>query len=217
MSPRLTPKGASTRQAIVQAAYRLFLEQGYHATSARDIARAAGLSTGGLYTHFADKEQIFIAVLKEFHPFLHILPAMLAAQGETVEALIYDIARRMVESLGLQRVALNLIFIEIVEFQGGHFSEMFPQYFQQLSEVFARVNRMLGPAAIPLPLLARSFFGLFFSFFLTSIALNDRLPSDEKTLDAFVDLYLHGILPRPTQSESSAHHLSSTTREESLP
>lgn len=213
LSPRLTPKGASTRQAIVQAAYRLFLEKGYHATSARDIASTAGLSTGGLYTHFADKEQIFTAVLEGFHPFLHILPAMMAAQGETVEDLVHDIARRMVESLGLQRMALNLIFIEIVEFQGGHFSEMFPQYFQQFSVVFARVNRMLVTEAIPLPLLARSFFGLFFSFFLTSIALSDRLPSDERTLDAFVDLYLRGILPRPTQSESSAHPSSATPGE----
>jgi AcrR family transcriptional regulator len=201
MSPKLTSKGVSSRQAIVKAAYRLFLEQGYHATSAREIARAAGLSTGGVYTHFADKEQIFIAVLEEFHPFLHILPAMLAAQGETTGALVYDLAHRMVASLGLQRVALNLIFIEIVEFQGVHFSAMFPQYFPQLSEVFERINSRLGSAAIPLPLLVRSFFGLFFSFFLSSVALSDRLPIDEKTLDAFVDLYLNGILPRTLQPE----------------
>lgn len=195
MSVRLTSKGEISRQAILKAAYEVFLEKGYHGASVRDISRRCGLTIGGVYTHFSDKEEIFIAVLKVYHPFLQVLPALANARGDNADALIRDMARRMLAALGTQREALNLIFIEIVEFQGRHFEALVPQYFPLLIEHFkplAEQNGVLQPAA--LPVLARAFFGLFFSFFLTNVALSAQLPSDDQTLDAFVDIYLYGIL-----------------------
>ncbi len=51
---------------IVEAAIRCFLEQGYHQTGVRDIARRAGISLGNLYNHFKGKEALlaFIADLE---------------------------------------------------------------------------------------------------------------------------------------------------------
>src|SRR5690242_2844669 len=129
MPTKPTPKGENSRQAIIQAAYQLFLEKGYHATSIRDISHRCGLTIGGVYTHFKDKAEIFTAVIEQYHPFWQILPAISAAQGDTLEALVHDMARRMVAALGHERAALNLIFIEVVEFQGQHFEEMFPVFF----------------------------------------------------------------------------------------
>ena len=40
-------KGEITRQTIEDAAIELFMEQGYHATSMRQIAKRAGISLGG--------------------------------------------------------------------------------------------------------------------------------------------------------------------------
>ncbi|HEX9029513.1 MAG TPA: TetR/AcrR family transcriptional regulator [Anaerolineales bacterium] len=195
MTARITTKGEASRQAILKAAYEVFLEKGYHGASVRDISRRCGLTIGGVYTHFADKDAIFVAVLKAYHPFLQVLPALGAARGDTPDALIRDMARRMLAALGSQREALNLIFIEIVEFQGRHFEALIPQYFPQLVEHFkplVELGEELRP--VPLPVLARAFFGLFFSFFLTNVALSAQLPTDEGTLDTFVDIYLHGIL-----------------------
>lgn len=195
----MTTKGEISRQAILKAAYQVFLEKGYHGASMRDISRRCGLTIGGVYTHFADKDAIFVAVLQVYHPFLQVLPALGASRGDTAEALIRDMARRMLAALGTQREALNLIFIEIVEFQGKHFEALVPQYFPQLIEHFkplAGLGDALRP--VPLPVLARAFFGLFFSYFLTNVALSAQLPSDEKTLDTFVDIYLHGILSDAT-------------------
>lgn len=47
------------RQAIVDAATRLFLEQGYRGTSMDEIAAAAAVSKQTVYTQFGDKEQLF--------------------------------------------------------------------------------------------------------------------------------------------------------------
>lgn len=50
---------ARTRETILQRARELFLAQGYHKTSMRAIAQAAGISTGPLYFHFQNKAEVF--------------------------------------------------------------------------------------------------------------------------------------------------------------
>lgn len=55
---------ASTRTAqILEAALQVFADKGYAAARIDDIAAAAGLSKGGIYTHFKSKEEIFEALL----------------------------------------------------------------------------------------------------------------------------------------------------------
>ncbi|MEQ6028231.1 TetR/AcrR family transcriptional regulator [Streptomyces salinarius] len=54
------------RATVVEAASRLFAEQGYHQTSLAQVARAAGVSQTGLLHHFKGKDVLLLAVL-EFH------------------------------------------------------------------------------------------------------------------------------------------------------
>lgn len=51
-------KKAATRQAIADAALRLFLERGYEAVGIREIADAADVSTTTLFKHFPAKEAL---------------------------------------------------------------------------------------------------------------------------------------------------------------
>ncbi|MFI8521772.1 TetR/AcrR family transcriptional regulator [Streptomyces sp. NPDC085481] len=51
-------KKAATRQAIADAALRLFLERGYDHVSIRDIAEAADVSTTTVFKHFTGKEAL---------------------------------------------------------------------------------------------------------------------------------------------------------------
>lgn len=53
-----------TREEIIEAAVRLFNENGYHATSMRDIARTVDIKKPSLYHHFDSKEDILLAILK---------------------------------------------------------------------------------------------------------------------------------------------------------
>ena len=52
---------AASRQRLLEAARRLFIERGYHATRPQDIARAADVGHGTFYLHFADKRECFLA------------------------------------------------------------------------------------------------------------------------------------------------------------
>lgn len=48
-----------TREKILEAARQLFNERGYEGATVRDIAKAAGMSTGAVFASFADKAELF--------------------------------------------------------------------------------------------------------------------------------------------------------------
>jgi AcrR family transcriptional regulator len=96
VAAELTPRAQQTRAAIVQAALALFRERGYDATTMRDIAARAGVSTGNAYYYFGSKEEL----VQEYYVLAHAehLAASAAALagesdlgarlGATVRALI---------------------------------------------------------------------------------------------------------------------------------
>jgi AcrR family transcriptional regulator len=53
------------RQALLDAAAAIFRARGFHASSMRDIARAAGMLPGSVYYHFDSKEALLAAVYGE--------------------------------------------------------------------------------------------------------------------------------------------------------
>ena len=54
------------RESILKAAQACFASRGYSDTSVNDIATASGLTKGGIYFHFASKDEIRLELLKEF-------------------------------------------------------------------------------------------------------------------------------------------------------
>ena len=58
-------KGDMTRRNIIDKSMQLFSVKGYFNTSVADIVEAAGLTKGGLYGHFRNKEEIWYAVYEE--------------------------------------------------------------------------------------------------------------------------------------------------------
>jgi len=63
-SSKRVQQGEATRAVLIETAQRLFAEHGYAATSTTDIVTAAEVTRGALYHHFADKEDLFRAVLE---------------------------------------------------------------------------------------------------------------------------------------------------------
>jgi AcrR family transcriptional regulator len=56
---------ALTRRRLIDAAESVFAGSGFHGASVEQIAREAGATTGALYSNFAGKEDLFLALFEE--------------------------------------------------------------------------------------------------------------------------------------------------------
>ncbi len=206
MAEQSLKRGEQTKEAIIQAAHDLFIQQGYHGTSMRQIAGKAGIALGGLYNHFASKEEVFEAVFLEYHPYRQVLPAVLGGPADSIEQFAHDTIRRMLEAIHGQPEFMNLMFIEVVEFQSSHTKKLFkilmPQVIELVQNLLVLNGDRLKP--IPAPMLLRVYFGQFFGFYLTEIILTDMSPEEfrEGAVDYFVDIFLHGVLRENAPAEA---------------
>lgn len=83
-----TEADSPTRGRILAAAQKRFAARGYRHTGVADIAREAGIAAGTLYRYFADKEDLFRAVVEGLHEgWLARARKVLAAPGTPVERL----------------------------------------------------------------------------------------------------------------------------------
>jgi len=86
-----------SREAIIEAAERLFLERGFGSVSMDELAETAGLARRTLYNQFANKEEIFREMLLRVSSQLeHAFPPGIETQGN-VEEVLRLIARAILE------------------------------------------------------------------------------------------------------------------------
>ncbi len=191
-------KGEATRLAIEDAAMELFLKQGYAATSMRQIADEVGLALGGIYNHFSSKEEIFQGIIIDKHPYKQILPAVLAAQGETAEEFYRNAAHIVISEMGRRPEFVNLMFIELVEFKGKHGALLLKEIMPKILPVFEQVIKSRKSLRVTNPaLLMRSFVGLVISYLITEMMISNSIVSKmlpKNSEDAYIDIFLHGIL-----------------------
>lgn len=64
MPKKLTKRGSKRREQLLEAAYRLFSEDGYHGTTVGDICDEIGVGKGVFYWYFRSKEEIFRDLLR---------------------------------------------------------------------------------------------------------------------------------------------------------
>ncbi|AUM68449.1 TetR/AcrR family transcriptional regulator [Pseudomonas fluorescens] len=121
------PKDLAKRQAILDAAKRLFVSMGYASTSMDAVATEAGVSKLTVYSHFTDKETLFSAAViakceEQVPPLFFEWP-----DGVLIEHVLLNIARgfhqlvsseesvnlhRVIMALGSQDPKLSAIFYE---------------------------------------------------------------------------------------------------------
>jgi AcrR family transcriptional regulator len=124
------------RQVIEQAALSLFTRQGFNGTNIRDIADAAGVSTGAIYTYYPSKEALFTSLVHTREGAMSELrarmfrnleqpfsPKGLSHLANSIRTIVYDNSDYW-----------RLMYIDVVEFDNRHFAETFhdlPEQFRQ--------------------------------------------------------------------------------------
>ena len=146
------PKRRAARLAsgpvILDAATTLFLRNGYLGTSVDDIAAQAHVSKQTVYTHFADKEQLFAELIRgNITRVDAFIESVTASLGETnaLEADLRAFARRHVRAVVLpEAVQLRRLVIG----EASRFPDLAREYYERVPQrVVAALAQQLGRLA----------------------------------------------------------------------
>jgi len=195
------------RERIEAAALEEFIRNGYSATSTRKIARAAGLTAGALYSHYASKEALFASVVKSYQRRLvgdHA--STLLRKALTKTDFPYDIerlARAIRDLVRTNRAYWLLWYIDIVEFDGKHFqSQVAPKALIGQPELQTRFDWLREERLLRVdPELAfvMVYMHLFNYYCVeTLFGGKNHYGVPEKTaITALSDVFMNGMLRRP--------------------
>lgn len=207
---------ASRRQDILAAAKSVFAENGYHATTIADIARAAGLSYGSIYWYYESKEALFLELMSAEAGALRERIAEAAASAATgataattttagqppspgAEAPFRAAVRATIEFYDADRDLVKLLFRDAFAL-----GESFEEHLARIQGLFVDDTERLviglqrqgvmqpGPSRV----VAFAITSLIGQLAHRRLVTDDGL-SAETLSDFLVDLLLHGLLVQP--------------------
>lgn len=130
-------KSERSRRLVLDAALGLFSKQGFRATSVREIADAAGVSTGNLYHHFPDKEAIFRTLLDDYRAIVSNpkFPMMRAFTAGRFPQNLEQIGFAAREAVRMYRQYMALHYVDVIEFDGSHIRDFYAGMAQRMASI----------------------------------------------------------------------------------
>jgi len=203
------------RDAVLDAAMDLFIEQGFGATSIDSVAARANVSKATVYAHFENKDALFAAVMKLACNM--VVPASLAdidPDDEEIGTVLRRIGLIFLESIyRAQKVSLfRAAIMDSVKFPevgrmmcDGPVARSHEQVGQYLAKQVAA-----GRIVLPCPDMAASqFLGLLKTDVHMRLLLNQPASISRARLrrivDCAVEMFLNGALPRKPSVQGKRH------------
>ncbi|GLP95526.1 TetR/AcrR family transcriptional regulator [Paraferrimonas sedimenticola] len=189
---------STKRDAILDAALKLFVEQGFEATSTASVARAAEVATGTLFHHFANKQelldQLYLQVKEDMASILAQSVQGAAPPSSAVEyrALVESVWKQSIET-ALANPLKTRFFYRF--FKGHEVSDSINQ--QAIDQAIGLIGELLqlGQGHLthaPLPLMAHMSHSQFLAATEYFMA-NPELWHQAKHRDAAFQLMWKGI------------------------
>ncbi|WP_414475617.1 TetR/AcrR family transcriptional regulator [Microvirga sp. M2] len=193
---------------ILEAAFEEFVQKGYAATRLEDVAARAGVTKGTIYFYFESKEQVFVAMVREFSRPLHVQAEEFAASSsstapEFLRAYLCYLYRILSTDPRSREIFRLLIaeasrFPELIDEHHQNFMGPVVKRLRQSLEAGSKKGEIRSSAILEFPelLLAPAL-----SLNISMLLFSDRRPIDmERHFEIAVDLLLNGLLPRPDEA-----------------
>jgi AcrR family transcriptional regulator len=183
------------RQQIISIATQLFMNQGYSATSTRQIAKILGITQPAIYHHFSNKEAIYIEVLSCF---AIEVGAELKRILEDHDAPHFTL-KRMGRYLKNQHpMNFSLMMRDMnTELSPEAIKELFAiwqaNYFHPFIQFFHTIQSTLNPQ-IEVNIVARHFLRIL-SAYISDESYQKQV--DDLAIDTMVDIFLYGVMTTP--------------------
>ncbi len=201
------------RAQIVAAARPIFARKGFHGTAVEEILKASGVAQGTLYLHFANKEEIFRAVMGDalekigeiVRPLSDDEFPISASSPEAVFAYIREKNRRLLFAVREDKDLIRLIFREEPGLEStrseilSRINDVMVGQVQTELSIFRNLN-LIG--AIDTALAARMIVGTMLTLITTDI-IGDDAPDIERLASEATRIQFYGMAKRPTDEGES--------------
>lgn len=203
--PKLSQNVIDEKKLVIEEAAReLFIKQGFHATSIRDIAKTAEVSLGNLYNYYETKEAIYQSIINRYSEIVN--EKLSDIFNEIDEPLEPVNLRKFGQSIG-ELVNQHsdfwlLMYIDVLEFQNSHFRKMFEGLSRRLDKVFAgkyQEAKKRGDLRVGVDanVVLTTAYMQFFNYFLVEKLFggNQHLGlSDDQALNHLTKIFAYGTL-----------------------
>src|SRR5678816_3179010 len=203
--PKLSDKAVERKKGQIEdAAKQLFIRQGFHATSMRNISARAGTSLGNLYNYYPTKEAILGSIISKYQ---QVVDDRLRSMFDEIEDPLNPedlkrFARLVKQMVNEHHEFWLLMYIDVLEFENQHFRKMFENLAQKLRHRFAkpfaelRRSGALHDGVDPAIGFTAAYMQ-FFNYFIVEKLFGGNLHlgiSDEQAINSLTDIYSRGIL-----------------------
>ena len=183
------------REQLISAALEVFQEKGFHATTVRDIGRAAGLTQGTIYNYVRSKEDIlFLVCDRVIAEYISSMEEAAAATGDPAARLreaLRGVTRVMIE----QSRAILLVYHESHNLDRRSLRSLLTRVQGWINQFEELIADALGRDRLPKT--KRGLFTNIVTFLPTLIALRRwSLPKDlthDQYIDGLVEFMMKGL------------------------
>ena len=202
--PKLNQTTIEERKVVIEdAAKELFIKQGFHATSMRDIAKSAGVSLGNLYNYYQTKEAMLESIINKYVVVIdEKIKNIFDEIDEPLEReTLLQMSRAVKDVVNNNHDFWLLMYIDVLEFQNRHFRKMFEGLTENLRRRFAKSFRAakargdLHPAVDPAIAFTAAYMQ-FFNYFLVEKLFGGNLHfglEDDQVMQSLTEIYCRGV------------------------
>jgi AcrR family transcriptional regulator len=140
-----------TRNRLFDAAAAAFAERGFHGTSTRDIAAAAGMSPAAVYVHHRSKEELLHQISRRGHQATLDLVRTAAATTEDPAARLAEVVRSFAVYHAHANTSARVVNYELAALSEEHLAEILELRRAIATELRAVVERGVAAGVFDTP------------------------------------------------------------------
>src|SRR5579859_2725871 len=153
---------AARRNQILDAATQVFAEKGFHRATIKDIARVAGIADGTIYTYFASKTDVLLAILNRLNETTEREQQFSQGSEEDVRAFMRSYLRQRMELIWPNAEVFRAVLPEMLvntELRDLYYEQVLMPTFQMAEGYFAGQKGRIG-SGVDGPLAVRAIAGM---------------------------------------------------------
>ncbi|MCP4539630.1 MAG: TetR/AcrR family transcriptional regulator [Chloroflexi bacterium] len=191
---------SARRNQVLDAAAAVFAEKGFHRTTTKEIAQAAGVSEGTIYNYFANKSDLLIGIMTRLAEVEALDEELVEALQGNVQDFFVAVFRNRADSMQRGQEMLKAILPEVIVNPdlSKQFAEQFVHRISTLLEQYVQARIEMGHIRpVNVPLAVRAVQSMFIGLIVLRILGDEHLLSEwDDVPEVLGTLIFDGLSPK---------------------